>query len=91
MTARQVQVYVTAGGVKQSGVATGPGIAAVIASEAKQSILRHNGWMDCFVRSAPRNDAELSFRGDAKYRTRNLEIPRCAIAHLRSDPSDIPE
>jgi hypothetical protein len=38
MTAPQVQVYVTAGGVKQSGVATGPGIAAVIASEAKQSI-----------------------------------------------------
>src|SRR5229473_167195 len=25
-----------------------------------------------------------SFRGDAKRRTRNLEIPRCAIAHLRS-------
>ena len=24
-----------------------------------------------------------SFRGDAKHRTRNLEIPRCAIAHLR--------
>ena len=26
----------------------------------------------------------LSFRGDAQHRTRNLEIPRCAIAHLRS-------
>src|SRR6266699_1704589 len=26
---------------------------------------------------------EQSFRGDAKHRTRNLEIPRCAIAHLR--------
>src|SRR5438128_2549818 len=25
-----------------------------------------------------------SFRGDAQHRTRNLEIPRCAIAHLRS-------
>jgi hypothetical protein len=25
-----------------------------------------------------------SFRGDAEHRTRNLEIPRCAIAHLRS-------
>jgi hypothetical protein len=25
-----------------------------------------------------------SFRGDAKHRARNLEIPRCAIAHLRS-------
>src|ERR1700716_868373 len=25
-----------------------------------------------------------SFRGDAKHRTRNLEIPRCASAHLRS-------
>src|SRR6266850_1110815 len=24
-----------------------------------------------------------SFRGNAKHRTRNLEIPRCAIAHLR--------
>jgi len=28
-----------------------------------------------------------SFRGDAKHRTRNLEIPRCAIAHLRSGAS----
>jgi hypothetical protein len=26
----------------------------------------------------------MSFWGDAKHRTRNLEIPRCAIAHLRS-------
>src|SRR5204862_5354087 len=25
-----------------------------------------------------------SFRGDATHRTRNLEIPRCAMAHLRS-------
>src|ERR1700731_4659561 len=25
-----------------------------------------------------------SFRGASKTRTRNLEIPRCAIAHLRS-------
>src|ERR1700682_6771034 len=32
----------------------------------------------------------LSFRGDAKRRTRNLEIPRCAIAHLRSGASDHP-
>src|ERR1700682_4202689 len=31
-----------------------------------------------------------SSRGDAKHRTRNLEIPRCAIAHLRSGPSDHP-
>ena len=31
-----------------------------------------------------------SFRGDAQHRTRNLEIPRCAIAHLRSGPSDHP-
>ena len=31
-----------------------------------------------------------SFRGDAKHRARNLEIPRCAIAHLRSGPSDHP-
>ena len=38
-----------------------------------------------------------SFRGDAKHRTRvrncapeNLEIPRCAIAHLRPGPSDHP-
>src|ERR1700737_4310263 len=36
----------------------------------------------------PRNNSTLSFRG-AK-RTRNLEIPRCAIAHLRSGPSDHP-
>src|SRR6266478_9723266 len=31
-----------------------------------------------------------SFRAGAKHRTRNLEIPRCAIAHLRSGPSDHP-
>src|SRR5580765_6835442 len=31
-----------------------------------------------------------SYRGDAKHRTRNLEIPRCAIAHLWSGPSDHP-
>src|ERR1700752_5376668 len=31
-----------------------------------------------------------SFRGDAQHRARNLEIPRCAIAHLRSGPSDHP-
>ena len=31
-----------------------------------------------------------SFRGDVKHRTRNLEIPRCAIAHLRSGPTDHP-
>jgi hypothetical protein len=31
-----------------------------------------------------------SFRGDAKHRTRNLEIPRCAIAHLRSGSADHP-
>ncbi len=30
------------------------------------------------------------FRGALKTRTRNLEIPRCAIAHLRSGPSDHP-
>src|SRR4029079_9823950 len=30
-----------------------------------------------------RRKGDLSFRGDAKHRTRNLEIPRCAIAHLR--------
>ena len=29
----------------------------------------------------------LSFRGASKTRTRNLEIPRCAIAHLRSAPN----
>src|SRR5579871_604574 len=32
----------------------------------------------------------MSFRGDAQHRTRNLEIPRCAIAHLRSGPSGHP-
>src|SRR5665647_1957138 len=31
-----------------------------------------------------------SFRGASKMRTRNLEIPQCAIAHLRSGPSDHP-
>src|ERR1700737_4649144 len=36
------------------------------------------------------HDSLSSFRGDAKRRTRNLEIPRCAIAHLRSGPSDHP-
>ena len=49
--------------------------------------------MDCFA--CARNDVWRarafdclkfvpSFRGDAQHRTRNLEIPRCAIAHLRS-------
>src|SRR5215207_2658661 len=39
----------------------------------------------------PREDfAKSSFRGDAKHRTRNLEISRCAIAHLRSGPTDHP-
>src|ERR1700722_11482028 len=28
-----------------------------------------------------------SFRGYAKHRARNLEVPRCAIAHLRSGAS----
>src|SRR6476619_6551611 len=37
-----------------------------------------------------RRDSIRSFRGDAKHRTRNLEIRRCAIAHLRSGPSDHP-
>src|SRR6266403_5618377 len=32
----------------------------------------------------------MSFRGASKTRTRNLEIPRCAIAHLGSGPSDNP-
>src|SRR5260370_32428987 len=32
----------------------------------------------------------MSFRGASKTRTRNLEIPRCAIAHLGSGPSDHP-
>jgi hypothetical protein len=31
-----------------------------------------------------------SFRGDAQHRTRNLEIPRGAIAPLWSGPSDHP-
>jgi len=31
-----------------------------------------------------RSNPKPSFRGDAKHRTRNLEIPRCASAHLRS-------
>src|SRR6267142_4291771 len=45
-----------------------------------------------FRRHCERSEAiqTPSFRGDAKHRTRNLEIPRCAIAHLRSGPSDHP-
>src|SRR5260370_21660896 len=47
--------------------------------------LRANGSRECApddrLREAIRRP---SFRGDAKHRTRNLEIPRCAIAHLRS-------
>src|SRR5260370_6879059 len=31
-----------------------------------------------------------SFRGDAKHRIRNLEIPRCAIGPLRFPPSTAP-
>src|SRR3982074_3205676 len=49
---------------------------------AKQSVAR--------PRWPPRKNLQPSFRGDAKHRTRNLEIPRCAIAHLRSGPSDHP-
>src|SRR6266446_3972920 len=59
----------------------------------KQSILPRTRRMNCFVTVllAMTTDARLpSFRGDAKHRTRNLEIPRCAIAHLRSGPSDHP-
>src|SRR5450755_564654 len=36
------------------------------------------------INSAAKQIHTPSFRGDAKHRTRNLEIPRCAIAHLRS-------
>jgi hypothetical protein len=36
------------------------------------------------ARVKPGHDGWLSFPGDAEHRTRNLEIPRCAIAHLRS-------
>jgi hypothetical protein len=32
------------------------GVSIVIASEAKQSMVRHNGSVDCFVAFAPRND-----------------------------------
>src|ERR1700676_706467 len=39
---------------------------------------------------AGRGESNSSFRGASKTRTRNLEIPRCAIAHLRSGPSDHP-
>src|SRR5258706_7341558 len=35
-------------------------------------------------------DFPLSCRGMSKTRTRNLEIPRCAIAHLRFDASHRP-
>src|SRR5256885_10664081 len=58
-----------------------------------------SGEMDCFVASAPlrkrfafvagndglegRVHQPTSFRAGPQDRTRNLEIPRCAIAHLR--------
>src|SRR5450756_1682607 len=41
-------------------------------------------WDECEPNERLREAETLSFRGDAKHRTRNLEIPRCAIAHLRS-------
>src|SRR6266702_2783294 len=50
-------------------------------------IFRQSSGADCAAR---RRMCVSSFRGDAKHRTRNLEIPRCAIAHLRSGPSDHP-
>jgi hypothetical protein len=34
----------------------------VIASEAKQSIARQNGTLDCFVAYAPRNDGKYGAR-----------------------------
>src|SRR6266581_7817110 len=40
-------------------------------------------------RSSNCSRCDSSFRG-ASTRTRNLEIPQCAIAHLRSGPSDHP-
>src|SRR5476651_1490752 len=36
------------------------------------------------INSAAKQIHTPSFRGDAKHRTRNLKIPQCAIAHLRS-------
>jgi hypothetical protein len=42
------------------------------------------------MKSCLEQEQTPSFRGDAKHRTRNLEIPRCAIAHLRSGPADHP-
>ncbi len=43
-------------------------------------------------RIAPRARRHIDRHSGAmrKHRTRNLEIPRCAIAHLRSGPSDHP-
>src|SRR5438094_656047 len=53
-----------------------------------------------FIHSAPTEDGgKPSFRGDAEHRTRNLEIPRCAIApgmteqfaiNARDEPSSSP-
>jgi hypothetical protein len=51
------------GGLSRTGIGPNPTEIAdkvVIASEAKQSIVLHNGWMDCFVASAPRNDGSYS-------------------------------
>ncbi len=69
-----------------------PGVSCALVSFGR-TLLQTSG-------ASCRENAELrlpSFRGDAKHRTtmcnctsENLGIPRCAIAHLRSGPSDHP-
>ena len=70
-----------------------PGSLGVAASHASAS-----GEMDCVRLRSPSYGGQVaamtvekgvfakraSFRGDAKHRTRNLEIPQCAIAHWGS-------
>src|SRR6266702_2333224 len=62
----------------------------VIARSASDEAIHFSacGEMDCFASlamTAPRHSGAMR-----QHRTRNLEIPRCAIAHLRSGPSDHP-
>ena len=54
----------------------------------KVALHRHHAGCEAAERGGV--TAKPSFRGDAKHRIRNLEIPRCAIAHLRSGAAHHP-
>ena len=47
-------------GLRKSSGAVAAYSETVIASEARQSISRHNRWMDCFVAFAPRKDGRFT-------------------------------